>query len=73
MDPKGNYKGNGTETVVGDLHLGKADIGLGAISVMPEGEHLIDYTVPFYNPVGLSILMKKTKVIPQSDDDLEMF
>ena len=40
---------------------------------MAEGEYLIDYTVPFYNPVGISILMKKTKVIPQSDDNLEMF
>ena len=48
--------------IVGELHHGRADIGLGAISVMAERELVIDYTVPFYNPVGISILMKKTKV-----------
>ena len=40
---------------------------------MAEGEFLVDYTVPFYNPVGFSILMKKTKVITQCDNDIESF
>lgn len=40
----------------------KADIGLGAISVLAEREEVLDYTVPFYDPVGISILMQKTKV-----------
>ena len=36
-----------------------ADIGIGAISVMAEREQVIDFTVPFYDLVGFSILMKK--------------
>ena len=40
----------------------KADIALGAFSVMAEREHVVDFTVPYYDLVGISILMKKPKV-----------
>ena len=40
----------------------RADMGIGAISVMAEREYVIDYTVPYYDLVGLTILMKKVKV-----------
>lgn len=40
----------------------KADIALGALSVMAERENVIDFTVPYYDLVGISILMKKPSV-----------
>ena len=36
---------------------------MGAISVMAERESVIDFTVPYYDLVGISILMKKAKVM----------
>ena len=39
----------------------RADMGIGAISVMAEREQVIDFTMPFYDLVGFSILMKKIK------------
>lgn len=39
----------------------RADIAVGPISVMSERENVIDFTVPFHEPVGLTILMKKSK------------
>ena len=36
-------------------------MGIGAISVMAEREQVIDFTVPFYDLVGFTILMKKIK------------
>ena len=57
-DEDGNWNG-----LVGELHNRRADIGLGAISVMAERESVIDYTVPYYDLVGISILMKKAKVM----------
>ena len=59
-DEDGNWNG-----LVGELHNRRADIGLGAISVMAERESVIDYTVPYYDLVGISILMKKAKVMSQ--------
>ena len=44
------------------LFFRRADMGIGAISVMAERENVIDYTVPYYDLVGLTILMKKVKV-----------
>ena len=37
-----------------------ADIGLGAISVMDERERVIDFTYPFYEGVGILIILLKT-------------
>ena len=39
-----------------------ADIGLGALAVMAERENVVDFTVPYYDLVGITILMKKPKV-----------
>ncbi len=39
-----------------------ADIGLGALAVMAERENVIDFTVPYYDLVGITIMMKKPKV-----------
>ena len=39
----------------------RADIALGALSVMAEREAFIDFTIPYYDLVGLSILMKRTR------------
>ena len=57
-DENGNWNG-----VIGELVNMRADIGLGAISVMAERELVIDYTLPYYDLVGITILMKKAKVI----------
>ncbi len=40
-----------------------ADIGLGALAVMAERENVIDFTVPYYDLVGITIMMKKPKVL----------
>lgn len=40
----------------------RADIGLGALAVMAERENVIDFTVPYYDLVGISILMAKPQV-----------
>ena len=56
-DEAGNWNG-----LVGELVNRRADMGIGAISVMAERENVIDYTVPYYDLVGITILMKKVKV-----------
>ena len=43
----------------------RADIGIGAISVMADLEKVIDYTVPYYDMVGFTVLIRKVK---QSSD-----
>ena len=43
------------------FYFQRADIAVGPISVMSERENVIDFTVPFHEPVGLTILMKKSK------------
>jgi len=48
--------------LIGELVNKKADIGLGALSVMAERENVVDFTVPYYDLVGITILMKKPKV-----------
>ncbi|XP_071055575.1 ionotropic receptor 25a [Onthophagus taurus] len=53
MDIKGNWNG-----VVKELVEKRADIGLGSMSVMAERENVIDFTVPYYDLVGITILMK---------------
>ena len=56
-DEDGNWNG-----LVGELVNRRADMGIGAISVMAERESVIDFTVPYYDLVGITILMKKVKV-----------
>jgi len=56
-DEFGNWDG-----LVGELVNRRADMGVGAIAVMAEREHVIDYTVPYYDLVGITIMMKKVKV-----------
>lgn len=53
MDEKGNWNG-----MVKELMEKRADIGLGSMSVMAERENVIDFTVPYYDLVGITILMK---------------
>jgi len=48
-------------SINGLLILQKADIAVGPISVMSEREKVVDFTVPFHEPVGLTILMRKQK------------
>lgn len=53
MDENGTWNG-----AISKLLNGEADIALGAMSVMAEREAAIDFTVPFYEMVGISILTK---------------
>jgi len=48
--------------LVAELMNKKADMAVAALSVMAERENVIDFTVPYYDLVGISILMKKPKV-----------
>jgi glutamate receptor, ionotropic, invertebrate len=52
MNDKGEWNG-----VVRKLIDKQADIGLGSMSVMAERETVIDFTVPYYDLVGITILM----------------
>lgn len=64
MDNDGNWNG-----MIKELKEKRADIGLGALSVMAERENVIDFTVPYYDLVGITILMKK----PQTPTSLFKF
>ncbi|XP_045465675.1 ionotropic receptor 25a-like [Harmonia axyridis] len=59
MDDQGKWNG-----MVKDIMEKKADIGLGSISIMAERESVIDFTVPYYDLVGYSIMMKSSYVPP---------
>lgn len=48
--------------LIGDLYLQKADLALAPMAVMAERELVVDYTVPFYDLVGIQILLKKPEV-----------
>nr|XP_022344463.1 ionotropic receptor 25a-like isoform X2 [Crassostrea virginica]XP_022344464.1 ionotropic receptor 25a-like isoform X2 [Crassostrea virginica] len=64
MDDKGHWNG-----IVKELMEKRADIAIGPISVMAERENVIDFTVPYYDLVGLTILLKK----PEFDYELFKF
>lgn len=64
MDDVGNWNG-----VVKKLIDKEADIALGTMSVMSERETVIDFTVPFYDLVGITILMK----LPRTPSSLFKF
>lgn len=53
MDENGEWNG-----IVRKLIDKQADIGLGSMSVMAERETVIDFTVPYYDLVGITILMQ---------------
>lgn len=46
--------------IIGQLSDKFADIAVGPVSVMAERESVVDFTVPYYDLVGVSILMKKS-------------
>ena len=48
--------------LIGELIKGEADIALAPLSVMAERENFVDFTVPYYDLVGTTILMKKMQV-----------
>ncbi|XP_057341195.1 ionotropic receptor 25a [Microplitis mediator] len=56
MDENGKWDG-----MIKELIDKRADIALGTLSVMAERENVVDFTVPYYDLVGISILMKKKK------------
>ncbi|KAF5277632.1 hypothetical protein FQA39_LY06125 [Lamprigera yunnana] len=56
MDKRNQWNG-----VIKFLLNRSADIALGSISVMAERENVIDFTIPYYDSVGLTILMKLPK------------
>ena len=47
--------------LIGELINTKADLALASLSVLPEREIVVDFTIPYYEPVGITILMKKRK------------
>uniref|UniRef100_A0A1I8B852 Lig_chan-Glu_bd domain-containing protein n=1 Tax=Meloidogyne hapla TaxID=6305 RepID=A0A1I8B852_MELHA len=56
IDENGNWDG-----LIGELVVGRAEIAIGPISILAERENDIDFTVPFYDLVGLSILIKRSE------------
>ncbi|XP_046384858.1 ionotropic receptor 25a [Ischnura elegans] len=64
MDEKGQWNG-----MVKELVEKRADIALSSMAVMAERENVVDFTVPYYDQVGITILMKK----PQTETSLFKF
>lgn len=64
MDENGEWNG-----VVRKLIDKQADIGLGSMSVMAERETVIDFTVPYYDLVGITIMM----LLPSTPSSLFKF
>ncbi|KAG8312620.1 hypothetical protein J6590_018262 [Homalodisca vitripennis] len=54
MDEKGRWGG-----LIKELMDKKADIGLTSLSITAERENVVEFTVPYYDLVGMSILMKR--------------
>ncbi|RWS12193.1 glutamate receptor ionotropic: kainate 2-like protein [Dinothrombium tinctorium] len=50
----GNWTG-----LIGALQRKEAKIAVGPVTVMAERESVVDFTVPYYDLVGISLLMKK--------------
>ena len=51
--------------MVGDLINDKADIALGALTVLPERETVVDFTIPYYyETVGITMMKKEIKDPP---------
>ena len=64
MDEKGEWNG-----IVRKLIDKQADVGLGSMSVMAERETVIDFTVPYYDLVGITIMM----ILPSQQPSLFKF
>ena len=47
--------------LVGELQQNRTDIALGALSVTAEREAVVDFTVPYYDLVGISVLVRRTQ------------
>ena len=47
--------------MVGELQQNRTDIALGALSVTAEREAVVDFTVPYYDLVGISVLLRRTQ------------
>lgn len=61
---------NGTWTgVMSDIVSRRVHIGLGSLSVMAEREQFIDFTVSFYDMVGIAMMMN----VPYAPDDPLLF
>lgn len=66
----GSLLANGTWTgVVSDIVSRRVHIGLGSLSVMAEREQFIDFTVSFYEMVGITMMMN----VPNAPDDPLLF
>lgn len=48
--------------LIGELQQGKSDLALAPLAVMAERELAIDFTVPFYDLVGIQVLLKKPEI-----------
>ncbi|CAJ0595108.1 unnamed protein product [Cylicocyclus nassatus] len=57
VDRNGNWNG-----LIGALMSGSADIALAPLTVNAERENVVDFTVPYYDLVGTTILMRKPDV-----------
>ncbi|RWS23425.1 glutamate receptor ionotropic: kainate 2-like protein, partial [Leptotrombidium deliense] len=72
--PDGLYGVKDTKTgqwdgLIGVIQRKEAKVAIGPVTVMAERESVVDFTVPFYDLVGISLLMKK----PISDSHLFKF
>ena len=54
MNDKGEWNG-----IVKELIANKADFTVSSMQVMAEREAVIDFTVPYYDLIGITILMRK--------------
>lgn len=59
----GNLREDGTWTgIVGQLAENEADIGLGTLQRLEEREMAIDFTMPYYESVGFTVVLPFPKV-----------
>lgn len=56
------FENNTWNGVVRKLIDKEADIGLGSMSIIAERETVIDFTVPYHDLVGISIMMQAHRV-----------
>ena len=55
----GKLKEDGTwDGAIQELMLKEADVAVGSMSVTAQRESVIDFTVPYYDLVGIAIMMK---------------